>query len=153
MSFYVDLSPSTHSTGRPVYWRNLHSGILGTSDPVPRTCFNCSSQTHESRQCPYPRDNAAFVENRDTFSIERASMPSGLQSDSGVRVHDFEASRTRALGFLDQFQPGHVSQRLKAALGCGPAAEDGWPWLYNMLDWGYPPGWAPFECKSVQLTF
>ncbi|PWN90988.1 hypothetical protein FA10DRAFT_267413 [Acaromyces ingoldii] len=62
--------------------------------------------------------------------------------DFAERFYLLERWRTERLRWLDTFQPGMASTELQRALGVVDAERDELPFLYMMLRWGYPPGWA-----------
>lgn len=62
--------------------------------------------------------------------------------DFAERFYLLERWRTERLRWLDTFRPGMASTELQRALGVVDAERDELPFLYMMLRWGYPPGWA-----------
>ncbi|THH08325.1 hypothetical protein EW145_g2782 [Phellinidium pouzarii] len=105
-------------------------------------CFNCGSTSHAVRSCPEPPNHALIALSRALFQFYRKSADADFD-----RFHSSEEWKMQRLRWLDEFNPGEVrGSLLRDALGLaeGDLGEDV-PWLYNMLEWGYPSGWASVE--------
>jgi len=67
------------------------------------------------------------------------------QGGEPERLHEYEERKAARSQFLQSFSPGVISSELlRDALGLNLDDENQigrLPWLWNILDWGYPPGW------------
>ena len=120
-------------------------------------CFNCQEPGHAVANCPYPRDREAIRNNRLRYQAEKAERQANgeIGEDSGFhgRLHEHVADTERILEWIDKFKPGQPSDALKEALGVHTLDKDThssdnparYPYLHNMLTWGYPPGWIATE--------
>lgn len=106
-----------------------------------KTCWNCGSYEHSLAHCREPRNHAVINRARENFMASRGSTSRGPQ----LRLHQYEALRSQALEFNKKFAPGFVSDDLKDALGFSRHSNDGFPWLYNLLEWGFPPGYSCYQ--------
>jgi zinc finger CCHC domain-containing protein 8 len=73
------------------------------------------------------------------------------------RLHEYEERKAARKQFLQSFRPGVIrDELLRDALGLSPDDENQdskLPWLWSMLEWGYPPGWFSEEDpKSAVLA-
>ncbi|GAA5991530.1 hypothetical protein JCM10908_005747 [Rhodotorula pacifica] len=146
-------TPQPDLDGSPPLAANLNHLRLAGS------CFNCGSLDHQLSDCPFPRDSALISANRARYRSEKASQ-SATGTATPHRLGDTSASQPsdhqRFLRFAEEFRPGQVSNELRSALGYD-TAEDRyttreWPWMYRILEYGYPRGWTytdgeadPFE--------
>lgn len=67
-------------------------------------------------------------------------------STNSVRFHESISLQLSRLSFTNEFQAGRIQgSLLRGALGLDedhPAGSDeGYPWYYKMMHWGYPPGY------------
>lgn len=73
------------------------------------------------------------------------------------RLHEYEERKAQRLRFNDSFVAGSIhGEVLRDALGLGMAASNEGedlelPWLWSMLDWGYPPGWVSEEDPKLKV--
>lgn len=107
-----------------------------------RRCFNCGSTSHAVRSCPEPLNHALIALSRALYQFHH-----GAGNTESGRLHVAEDWKLQRLRWLDEFIPGEVrGTLLREALGLreGDPGEDA-PWLYNMLDWGYPRGWVSLK--------
>lgn len=113
------------------------------------SCFNCGSRDHQLSDCPFRRDNAVISENRARYRAEKAAQ-SATGTATPRRLGD-SASRApsdhqRFLAFAAQYRPGEVSAELRRALGYDGESDRfttrEWPWVYRILEYGYPRGWT-----------
>ncbi|GAA5860250.1 hypothetical protein JCM3774_000357 [Rhodotorula dairenensis] len=129
------------------------------------SCFNCGSRDHQLSDCPFRRDNAVISENRARYRAEKAAQsatgtatPRRL-GDSASRI---PSDHERFLAFAERFRPGEVSDELRRALGYDGESDRfttrEWPWMYRILECGYPRGWTcregepdPFERTRAHI--
>ncbi|XP_059400443.1 zinc finger CCHC domain-containing protein 8-like [Carassius carassius] len=101
-------------------------------------CFNCSSEDHQLRDCPQPKDTARISEKRKEFSQNI--------SPSNQRYHAEEIEER-----FTKYKPGTLSQELLEALGISSNTLP--PFVYRMRELGYPPGWLKeAEMEDSGLT-
>ncbi|KAI5122230.1 hypothetical protein M0805_002716 [Coniferiporia weirii] len=116
---------------------------------LPR-CFNCGLTSHAVRSCSQPLNHALIALSRALFQFYRQST----DAEPG-RIHVSEERKMVRLRWLDEFSPGEVrGSLLRDALGLkdGDLGENA-PWLHNMLEWGYPPGWmGPNDPTKLMLS-
>lgn len=113
------------------------------------TCFNCGSPSHTLSGCPFSRDGATVAANRERYRSEKADLSATCTSDPR-RLTDGRQAETSAhrrfLDYAERFRPGLVSADLRSALehdrSEGRYITREWPWLYRMLEYGYPRGWT-----------
>ncbi|EJD02185.1 uncharacterized protein FOMMEDRAFT_168705 [Fomitiporia mediterranea MF3/22] len=124
---------------------NFDSGLGDVSEEVSdksfgiSRCFNCGDPEHTVRSCPEPLNHALISLSRALFQFLHQSS-----GDEPERFHVAEDWKLQRLRWLEDFEPGVVrNEALKEALGLSEGVEV--PWLYNMLEWGYPPGWVSEE--------
>jgi hypothetical protein len=142
-------------------------------------CWNCSSPDHKINDCPRPRDRNAIAAGRklhetlerqqqEAFAAEQlaaADEPEYPSSEDDDEVHvkgfsgrfwDADVQEAEMIALLDRYQPGQLSDDLKAALSNDGGAEGpgtsvgevgGWIWS-GMAKWGYPPGWCSHTGES-----
>ena len=97
--------------------------------------------------------------NRPLIALSRAMYeffkdPGRRESE---RLHEYEEHRAQRLRFSEFFNAGSISgELLREALGIdvtehleGDKRE--LPWLWRMLDWGYPPGWVSEEDPKIKV--
>ncbi|XP_072243959.1 zinc finger CCHC domain-containing protein 8 [Leuresthes tenuis] len=105
-------------------------------------CFNCSSSSHQLRDCPKPKDMAAINERRKEFN-----QNSNQAMQSNQRYHADEVEERFA-----KYKPGLMSEELLTALGIDGNTLP--PLIYRMRQLGYPPGWlkdAEMENSGLSL--
>lgn len=115
-------------------------------------CFNCGSPEHIVAKCSEPL-------NRPLIALSRAMH--GFFKDTGngepERFHEYEERRTKRLRFAKSFQAGSIcGELLREALGIDKSEsnegeERVLPWLWRMLEWGYPPGWVSEEDPKLKI--
>ncbi|KAL5511357.1 ZCCHC8_1 [Sanghuangporus vaninii] len=105
-------------------------------------CFNCGSPEHVVSLCPEPLNRALIDLSRALFRFHRESNIGDTE-----RFHVVEDWKLQRLCWLQEFEPGEIrGEALRDALGLKDNDKgENVPWLYNMLEWGYPPGWATEE--------
>ncbi|KAL5529509.1 hypothetical protein ACEPAG_5494 [Sanghuangporus baumii] len=105
-------------------------------------CFNCGSPEHVVSLCPEPLNRALIDLSRALFRFHRESNVGDTE-----RFHVVEDWKLQRLCWLQDFEPGEIrGKTLSDALGLEDNDKgENVPWLYNMLEWGYPPGWASEE--------
>ncbi|KAH6902296.1 hypothetical protein BKA70DRAFT_1196271 [Coprinopsis sp. MPI-PUGE-AT-0042] len=127
-----------------IYTRASHD-ILGDSSNdeqdteyiLKSRCFNCGSEDHPVKDCPFRYDRELIDLSRQYYNFTKESL--GRASSSWARVHIAEGWRQTRLDWLEEFEPGVIKgELLKEALG----DVDEMPWLRNMAVWGYPKGWV-----------
>ncbi|KZT39211.1 hypothetical protein SISSUDRAFT_1032763 [Sistotremastrum suecicum HHB10207 ss-3] len=102
-----------------------------------RRCFNCGSPSHGVSSCPEPRNPELIALSRQMFQFYN-------DSTSSMRFHEGIGKQLEKLSFIDEFQPGRVQgYLLREALDLDEEQEinEDYPWYYNMMRWGYPPGY------------
>ncbi|KIJ44315.1 hypothetical protein M422DRAFT_252321 [Sphaerobolus stellatus SS14] len=71
------------------------------------------------------------------------------------RLHEYEERKALHLQFCRSFSVGTIrGALLREALGLSLTSNDGdgsLDWHWNMLDWGYPPGWYSEEDPMVKV--
>ncbi|KAL5532857.1 ZCCHC8_1 [Sanghuangporus sanghuang] len=105
-------------------------------------CFNCGSPEHVVSLCPEPLNRALIDLSRALFQFHRESKVGDTE-----RFHVVEDWKLQRLCWLQDFEPGEIrGEALREALGLKDNDKgENVPWLYSMLEWGYPPGWAAEE--------
>ncbi|KAN0063293.1 hypothetical protein ACQY0O_004457 [Thecaphora frezii] len=132
-----------------------------------RLCFNCREPGHRLSSCPHPRDSATIRQSRDEFNAEKEEKIANGGGEGGAgemhgRLHEHLSAVGQQLEWMQTVIPGKPSNELLHALGLvgtDNGASDGPPstspgqggggarhalrppYLYQMLVWGYPPGW------------
>lgn len=112
-------------------------------------CFNCGSPGHQLSDCPFVCDQATISASRERFRSEKAEL-SALGSVPSRRLGAItvgsDSPHQRFLDYADRFKPGVVSDELGSALGYGADADRfvtrEYPWMYRILEYGYPRGWT-----------
>ncbi|GAA6020460.1 hypothetical protein JCM8202_000079 [Rhodotorula sphaerocarpa] len=129
------------------------------------TCFNCGSPGHSLSGCPFSRDGATVAANRERYRSEKADLSATCTSDPRRLTDGRQAETSAHRRFLDdaeRFRPGLVSADLRSALehdrSEGRYITREWPWMYRMLEYGYPRGWTvlpedrdPFELMRQHI--
>ena len=97
--------------------------------------------------------------NRPLIALSRAMY--GFFKDPGKgepeRVHEYEERRAKRLRFTESFQAGSIcGELLLSALGMdmvdgNRSREREFPWVWRMLEWGYPPGWVSEEDPKLKV--
>ena len=73
------------------------------------------------------------------------------------RLHEYEERKIKRLRFAKSFQAGSIcGELLREALGMdlvdsNEGEERELPWMWRMLDWGYPPGWVSAEDPKLEI--
>ncbi|KAF8496322.1 hypothetical protein JB92DRAFT_1063337 [Gautieria morchelliformis] len=73
------------------------------------------------------------------------------------RLHEYEERRTQRRRFSESFEAGSIrGELLSDALGFNTADDNEGkgrelPWLWHMLEWGYPPGWVSEEDPKLKV--
>ncbi|KAI0314649.1 hypothetical protein OF83DRAFT_1135733 [Amylostereum chailletii] len=139
----VDLHPSVQAGHMLLYDRHPHA-ILGVEDEILSNdrisrCFNCGEPDHTVSSCPFPRNHQLIALSRQFFNFFRSEHTS-----EPITLAAAGESKRQRLEWVDTFIPGEIhGDDLRDALGLrdGDLGEDV-PWLKNIADWGYPPGWV-----------
>ncbi|KAF8517508.1 hypothetical protein BU17DRAFT_91635 [Hysterangium stoloniferum] len=145
---------TTSDTGCPVYDR-YDTFVLGGAEESDEQealrhvasenrCFNCGSPDHTVAKCEEPLNRPLVGLSRAMFEFFR-----NTQGGEPGRLHEYEERKTARVHCLQSFRPGAISSALlRDALGLNLDDKDQAgrvPWLWNMLEWGYPPGWFSEE--------
>lgn len=137
----------TEGWGIPVY-DQVFRKALPCSDETPKIkvkfmkkCFNCDSTTHCLQDCPEPQDTAKINANRSQFTSNQQTpfLPKS-------RYHGILSSRN----FMN-FKPGYISDKLRDALDIKP--DELPPYIYQMRNLGYPPGYLPHNQQPDLLLY
>ncbi|KZV65931.1 hypothetical protein PENSPDRAFT_109573 [Peniophora sp. CONT] len=126
----------------PPLYNRLSDNALGDvdapeDDEQPR-CFNCGELGHRIPECTERRDRQRVASARMRFEAEgQLSSPWGSLTG--------HSSIDERLAMLRAFAPGEVRGTvLRDALGLHHNFRDrghNAPWMANVAEWGYPPGW------------
>lgn len=147
--FFVDITGDTlmvYNHDTPLYDRHIASplGEFTEDDRQTNRCFNCGSPDHIVGTCPEPFNRPLVTLSRAMYEFFRNPRNSDPE-----RLHEYEERKARRLEFCESFAVGYIrGELLRDALGLSSSPDDkdgDLPWYWNMLDWGYPPGWCSSE--------
>ena len=99
-------------------------------------CFNCGSYGHSLRECWREYDLDAIAAAKQALGAAGGGKPARYFSAAASDERDEGGAAAVRLEF-PLAAPGQLSERLRAALGIGPAAPP--PWLEAMRRLGPPP--------------
>lgn len=120
---------------------------------VRNRCWNCLGVGHSFNSCPERRNYPVLNAMRAAWAERQRDMLP-IPARDALRTYlvsgDTPAERAKRLALAQAFTPGRVSLALADALTCHVSKQNqleikrdrDWPWIYDMLDWGYPSGWV-----------
>jgi len=106
-------------------------------------CFNCGSPHHMVSHCREPLNPPLISLSRAMYYFLSAS-----KNPEPQRIYEYEERKALRLRCCEAFRVGNIrGELLREALGLseGGSDEEEYPWYWNMMEWGYPPGWFSVE--------
>lgn len=112
---------------------------LPRAQKVGNACFNCGECGHNVASCPKPRDHDAIILRRKQWESQRRARPSWMDEPR----YFVSPSQSK----VSHIKPGQMTGELRLALGITHLEPP--PYLANMIQEGYPPGFVDVEGRDL----